>query len=263
MVSCHNDRGGGYKPWEGTGKMRFLILAVLMVLLSACIAAGRNTGSLPASATIPALSPGISPGDTSTIAITTTVTSTPSLTPVPPSVILADFPLSVGATWKYSAEISYQDPIDYSKLVTWSGFITDKVVDREMTPDGKIVFTLHEDLKPTPPQDVWRQPGTYEYTIAGNGIFEDGIKIYLWPLSDHLVWKEYSDYGYDTHAKYTGIVSTPYGDLKGCYTFILQTNPDTSFDTFCPKIGFVEHSYIHHGTPQVEHFMLVSYQPGQ
>jgi hypothetical protein len=147
-------------------------------------------------------------------------------------------------------------------MVTWSGFITDRVVERKSIPDGTIVFTLQEDLQSTPPQDVWRQPRTYEYIIAGDGIFEDGMKIYQWPLSAHMTWKAFSDYGYDTHAQYAGIVSTPYGDLKGCYTFILQTNPDTSIDTFCPKIGFVEHSYRHHGTPQIEHYVLESYQPG-
>jgi hypothetical protein len=243
--------------------MRFIIFAVLTFLLSACIASGRDTGSLPASATVPASSPAISPGGTSTIAPTAVSTLTPYPTLVPPSLILADFPLSVGARWKYSEEISYQDPKDYNKLVSWSGFIMDKVVDKKTTPDGGIVFTLQEDLQPPSPDGVWRQSGTLEYTVSGDGVFKDDRKIYQWPLSDNMSWKAFSDFGYDTVASYSESVSTPYGELKGCYTFLTVTNPDTAFDTFCPKIGFVEHSYSHHGTPQVEHFMLVSYQPGQ
>ena len=244
---------------------RFFIFAVLVVLLSACIATSRNTGSVPASATIPAASPEISPGASSTIAPTATPTllPSPSSTPVPSSIILADFPLSVGATWKYSAEISFQDPNDHTKLVTWSGSITDKVVDRKITSDGGIVFTLQEDLKPNPTEGVWRKSGTYEYIVSSDGIVEDGWKIYQWPLSDDLTWTTFTGLIYKTFVKSIAIVNTPYGDLKGCYTFLLQTNPDTTIDTFCPKVGFVEHSYMHHGTPQNEHYVLVSYQPGQ
>ena len=108
---------------------RLFLFALMTVLLSACIASGRKTGSMSVSATIPAAAPEIFPAAASTITPTLTLALPPSPTPVPPTLILADFPLSVGANWKYSAELSYQDPKDYAKQITWSGFIMDKVVD--------------------------------------------------------------------------------------------------------------------------------------
>jgi hypothetical protein len=182
----------------------------------------------------------------------------PSPTPVPPELILADFPLSQGATWYYTAEISYQNP-----LVTWSGRYILSVIDEETTPDGRIIFTLQDELEPTPPQGVWRQPQTYEYIISGDGIFRGETKIFQWPLSDMLMWETMPGTNQGIVARYIGDVDTPYGMLTGCYNLTFTTNPDTSIKTFCPGVGYVEHSYNHHGTPQIEHFLLIDYVPGQ
>ena len=235
----------------------------MAVLLSACAQPSRTAESFPTLTRIMTALPTTIIRSASTISPTETPILPASPTSVPPALILADFPLSLGASWKYSAEITYQGPNDYTKDVTWSGFITDEVIDQKTTPGEKIVFTLKEDLEPTPPQDVWRQSRTYEYTVSGNGIFEGKMKIYQWPLSDRLIWKSIPDFGYDMNADYVGDVETPYGTLKGCYEFRIVTNPDTSIDTFCPRVGFVNHSYMHHGTPQIEHFVLVAYKSGQ
>jgi hypothetical protein len=169
----------------------------------------------------------------------------------------------VSATWQYSAEISFEDSNDNTRVGTWSGFITDQVIAKNVALDGSIIFTVNENLDPAAPQDVWRQSGTYSYAVSGDGIFKGGIKIYQWPLSDNLSWEALGDLGYSMDASYVGNVDTPYRKLNGCYVFILATLPDTSIDTFCPGIGFVEHSYTHNGTRQEEHFTLLSYVPGR
>lgn len=242
---------------------RWFVLVIIGVLLSACDGSGGNTTAPPVRETMPDVSTAISPETTSTIAPTLTPTFPPSPTPVPTSLILADFPLSVGATWKYAAEITYQpDPQDYTRPVVWSGFITDKIIDRMDWSERGIAFTFEEDFKPTPP-DGSSQPTDFEYRVSGDGIFLDDMKIYQWPLSSKLSWMTSSIFGNIVNVKYVGAVNTPYGELKGCYTFLLQTSPYTTIDTFCPGTGFVERYYVYHGTFDEAHLVLVSYKPGQ
>jgi hypothetical protein len=238
----------------------FTVLSIL-ILLSACVAKNQGTLPSPTSANLPA----IESAQKGALAVspTYTLSPVPSMTPSTLLSIMADFPLSPGATWKYAAEISYPDPANPSQVATWSGFITDKVTGQKTTPDGSLIFTIQQDLEPTPPQEVWRQSSTIEYTLTGDGVYDGRRKIYQWPLSDHSTWKAFADIEYLVNSDYLGDVETPYGKLSGCYGFLLATNPDTSIDTFCPGIGFVEHSYQHHGTPQFEHYVLVSYTPGQ
>jgi hypothetical protein len=212
---------------------RLFIFSTLMALFSACTTSSSGTEIFPTS------------------------------TSVPSSLILADFPLSVGTIWKYAAEISYQDPNVYTLTGVWSGSITDTVIDEKMAPEGRIVFTLQEDLQPPPPEGVWRQSRTFDYIVSGNGIFEGSMKVYQWPLLDYWSWEAIAGFGNNMHASYIRAVYTPYGVLKGCYQFLIDNNPDTSIDTFCPGIGFAEHIYRHHGSPQVEHYVLVSYTAGQ
>lgn len=213
---------------------RIFIIPSVAVLLLACSISGKSTA---------------------------TPVPTPTSTPSPS--ILSEFPLALGATWKYSAEISYQSPITYTQVATWTGVITQKVIDQKTTSDGKLIFTLQENLEPTPPEGVWRRSRTLKYTVWGDGVFEGSLKIYQWPLSDGLSWKDNPDFGYDLRAEYVGDVDTPYGKLKGCYRWQIRTNPDTSLWTFCPGIGFAEYIYQHHGTRQIEHDALMFYAAGQ
>src|SRR5664279_5048388 len=108
---------------------RFFILSIMVVLLCACAQSSSTSESFPISTRIITALPTIKIRSTSTITPTETSGLSASPTSLPPALILADFPLSLGASWKYSAEITYQDPHDYTKDVTWSGFITDKVID--------------------------------------------------------------------------------------------------------------------------------------
>jgi len=221
---------------------------------------------MPASVTPMPVIPTTTPLETKPPTMTPTQSPTilPSPTTVPPALILNDFPLAIGATWIYSSVVAYQNPDDFDLLLTWNGFITDTVIDENTTPDGRLVYTLQEDMAPIPPQGVWTQPGTYEYIVSGDGIFRGDIKIYQWPLpSDHVTWEAFPDSGYVMNVNIIGNVDTPYGELNGCYQFFLATHPDGTVDTFCPGIGFVEHFYQHRGTAQIEHFVLVSFIPGQ
>jgi putative hemolysin len=197
-----------------------------------------------------------SPGDSLNVP---TATETPS---EKSAALPAAFPLAVGASWKYSAEISYQDPADATRLVTWTGFITDTVTASSTAPDGSMVFTLQEDMQPLPPQQVWRQPRAFEYTVSTDAVLDGERKILQFPLADGSQWEWMPAGGYQVSASFMGNVSTPYGELEGCYSILLVTNPDTTQDTFCPGTGFAAHSYQHHGTPQNETLILVSYTPG-
>ena len=238
---------------------RFVFAVFVMVILSACSEANQNIQVLPSSTIVP------SPTNTQieTPIITPSETQSISPTAVPSSLILAEFPLAMGTTWKYSAEISYQDPNDYLKLLTWVGTVTDKIIDKKVEPDGRIVFTVEEDLQPKPPEQVWRQSRTFEYTVSGDGVFQGSMKVYQYPLEDNPTWQAFSDFGYEVIAHHIGEVVTPYGKMDNCYTFLIATNPDTSIDTFCVGIGFVEHSYRHHGTPQDEEFVISSFTLGE
>ncbi len=183
---------------------------------------------------------------------------------MPESLIFADYPLALGATWIYSATIDYQKPNTFDQVISWRGLITDTIIDEYTTFGGNIVFTLQEDMNPPIElQGVHRQPATYAYVVSGDGIYKDGIKIYQWPLSDHVSWEAIPGLGYEMEVNFIGNIDTLYGELKGCYQFFLVTNPDSTVDTFCPGIGFVDHYYQHHGTVQIENFVLVDYRPGK
>lgn len=234
--------------------VRWVVIFIFVAFtLSACVTSNPTTDVLPSSTAFQ-FPTGTQKSASKVI---------PSETPSPNSQIFADFPLVKGTIWKYSAEISYQDPNDYSKLVTWTGLIIDKVIDKKITPDGKIIFIVQEDFEPLPPKDVWRQPRTFEYMVSGNSVFEGSMKIYQWPLEDNMKWKTFSDFEYEMIAQHVGEVNTPFRKLNNCFVFIIATNPDTSMETFCTGIGFVKHSYRHHGTPQNEKFVLSAFTLGQ
>ena len=240
--------------------MRYVISSILLtIMLSACTGTSEDIKTLPLST----ITPSPTNTDLATPTIQASETPLPSSTPVPFPLILADFPLVLGTTWEYSAEISYQDPNDYMKLLTWKGTITEKVINKKIEADGKIIFTIQKDLEPTPPEQVWRRSGSFEYTVSGDGVFEGNMKIYQYPLEDNMKWKAFSGFDYEMLAQPIENVNTLYGELDNCYVFITATNPDTSIDTFCKGIGFVEHSYRHHGTPQDEKFVLSSFILGQ
>jgi hypothetical protein len=241
---------------------RKYLLPLIIVLLSACVYSGGKVKISPSNTNIISTSSKMFQSATPTLITPETSPFSPSPTPVPPKLILSDYPLKINAIWKYSAEISYQDPNNEARIVTWSGYISDKVVDKKATLDGGMIFTLQEVLEPTPPREVWRTSSTKEYTIMGDGIFEGNIKIFQWPLSNKLTWKVSPNLDLYIVANYIGQINTSYGELNGCYSLIFATNPDTTIDTFCPSIGFVKHSYMHHGTVQIEDFDLLYYDPG-
>ena len=93
-------------------------------------------------------------------------------------------------------------------------------------------------------------------------IFQASEKIIQWPLADKMSWTTWPDFEYQTEVSYQGDVETPYGLLKDCYQVFILTGPDVQIEMFCPGVGFVQHAYHHFGTPQDEHFELVSFEPG-
>ena len=224
-------------------KIQVFVVTVLLVL-SACTVSAETAH------------------DPAALPVAATPTALPSETPASLPSVLAVFPLSTGAAWKYTAEIEYQDPDNLQETLTWTGMIIVSVVDQENTPDGKIVFTLKEDLDPTPPQDVWRQSCSFEYIADGGEIYEGSEKIVQWPLTDKMSWITWPDFEYQTEVSFTGNIETPYGNLEDCYQISILTGPDIQIKVFCPGEGFVHHYYHHFGTPQNERFDLVSFEPG-
>jgi hypothetical protein len=223
------------------------ISTALLALLIACAVVPPAVVTLPAPARRAAPTEAPLPAEVPTFA-----------PPAPPSSMFSAFPLAPGAVWTYSAQITYQDPNDLTKITAWVGVVRDTVLDKKAAADGSVVFTLQEDMQPAPPQGSWRQPSTFEYTLSAGGATRGRVKIIQWPLSDGLSWKSTPDFPNTVDA---GYVST--GELKDCYVLTQETNPDITVDVFCPGTGFVEHTYMHHGTPQVEHFVLTAFQPGQ
>jgi len=239
---------------------RILVFAWILVFFSGCSPSSKGTEIFPTPTGLP--SSILTPEADDKTAPSITPLPVSSLTPLPSPQILTDFPLALGAAWKYSAEISYQSPNDPTLPAVWSGIITDTVIGEKTNADGTLVFTIQEDMQPVPPQDVWTQPRIYEYLVTGDAIFEGGRKIFQWPLADGLTWKPFIDGAYEVTANLIGNVETPFAELNGCFGILLATLPDTLMDTFCPGVGFVEHSYQHNGTLQTEHFILVSFTSG-
>jgi hypothetical protein len=221
---------------------RILFITFVMLMISACMDSKTNTEAFP----------------------TQTLSPSATSTPVPSSLILADFPLAIGTTWKYSAEISNQNPAEGAQVVKWSGSITVEVVETNVNSDGDIFFTLHQELEPRPSQAIWRKPDTYYYTLSGDGVFQDRAKIYQFPVSDNASWYLRSDFSFNRwYAKYIGNVEVPYGKFEGCYVFDIDTNTDAALETFCSGVGFVKHEYVHHSGLRHEKFVLISYKPSQ
>jgi hypothetical protein len=250
---------------------RFVYTIFVMVALSACKEVNQNIKKSPSST---AFSPPTSTQmATSTISPSETPLSVPSLTPVPPSLILADFPLKVGATWKYSAEISFPDPEKSGETVKWTGVSVRKVVNMKISAEGKISFDLQEYLEPKPPPEYamylpLQRP--YDYTIAEDGIYEFygsmfRGKIFQYPLYDGLSWIRWTDWDISTNVmQIEGEVITPYQKLNHCYRITTQASNYIMEDVFCQKVGFVIHRYKSIALPQDNSDLeLVSYESGQ
>lgn len=240
----------------------FIISAFAIIILSTCSGISKDVQVSPSLTT---------PVPTHTKAVLPKITAPkiplllPSSTPVPLSIILADFPLAVGTTWKYSAEISYQESKDYMKLLKWTGTITYVVVDKKIEQDGKVVFRVQQNLEPKPLEPlVWvLEWEFFNYTIERSVVIEGNRKIYQYPLEDNVRWYAVDGFNDETIVQSVESVNTPYGRLDNCYMLSTTSNSDTLIDVFCKGIGFVKHSYTHHGTPQDAKFILSSFTLGQ
>jgi hypothetical protein len=181
------------------------------------------------------------------------------------SALLDDFPLELGATWKYAASISYQDPKDSSALAVWTGIITRKVVDKKIISGDKITFTIEETLEPNPPQGVWRISNSHEYAVEGNGVYYQGnsAKIYQYPLSDNLSWAVFQDSNLPLRVQYIGDVTTLYGTLHECYLLTIFSKIDLKEDVFCSGFGFVESNFRSFNGVQTDVLELISFESGK
>lgn len=238
-----------------------LLIILIPLLLASCGGINQNTTGMPESTNIPIPTIGQDNNPSSAPIVTSNSIFTP--TPDSSAKVLTDFPLAVGATWIYSADISYQASNDPSEMNTWTGVITDKIIDKQTLQDGQIVFIVQESMEPPPPTEVWRQPDLFTYTVLGNMVYKNDLKIFEWPIVDEMHWAAFTGLEYEVLVKQTGEVDTLSGIYNDCYNLVLATTPDTTTDTFCQGIGFVKHSYQHHGTRQIENLTLASFSPGE
>ncbi len=244
--------------------------ALILILLAACTGPGPSQApALPPSATfIP--SAAVTPPVTQTMTQTMTPQSSPTRTPQPSaapyptsaslSSILAVFPIKIGTLWKYSVEIKYVDPISYTQTATWTGIITETVVDQAVQEDGSLIFTSKIETDSPLPEGVWNRVDTKEYVVSGESVYSGG-EILRWPVPESLSWPWAAGYTWDAHL--IDDLETPYKKLAGCYEIWLYTNSDTTVNTFCPGIGFARYLYHHHGSVQDEDWILIDFVAGK
>ncbi len=250
---------------------RKLIILILTVMwLSGCVSIQSTpepsiTPGNPATST-PTITQSATPRPTATITLTRkpTWTLTPSLTPVPPELMLTEFGLALHTTWTYSVGVSYLRPDSDTELDSWAGTVTVRVTDQTTDPAGNLVFTVIQEVDPSPPSQVWLGSRAWEYIVAENGISEsDFMKVYQWPLSNDAEWKAFDSSNYVWKVNSEDEVVTSFAKYADCFQLRLDTMPDTSISILCPGIGIVKKSYYHHGEPQIEEWELQSYTVGE
>jgi hypothetical protein len=252
-----------YKGYNRDMKTKIALLCVL-ILLAGC---GRLGGEVSATGQPLSSTAVASPSPTPFQAPPTgeaspTAAATP--TGVPPGMIITDYPLVLHAAWVYSAEIKVENPNDQNNPIQWNGTLTETIIGEESRADGTIVFSIQRDMWPAPPPELWTQPGIIMTRVQGDGVYSGAGKIYQWPLLDGAAWDMSPEgTGYFWQVTALALVQVPYGELHNCFTLTLGTNPDTTVNTFCPGVGFVEHVYFHHGSLYEEHFVLVEFRAGK
>ena len=154
-----------------------LILLFALAALPACAPSTRD--------------PGVLPPPTLTSAPAETPLPAPTSTPVPLAQILADFPLALAVHLDlFGADLLCRPcrSLEGAHL----GGRADRQSDRpEIHSGGGDRVLRAGGPYSKPPEQVWRQPGTFEYTVAGDGVYVGDRKVYQWPLEDNLMWRSF------------------------------------------------------------------------
>lgn len=210
----------------------------------------------------------------------TPAAATPSLaqTPAAGETILAVFPLGGGAAWTYHAVIDTQTGTA-SEVEHWEGEISAAI--GEALIEGAHTF-FRVDWSGDPISRV--QPdGARYYAPLGGALYEadseataraligaDGAsyetaQVMAWPVSVGDVWGDpalVAQGGIQNVwqvIERAGVVQVPAGTFNDCTILAFVTNPDRSFRTFCPGVGFVRYEYVHNGTIHNEVWELISF----
>jgi hypothetical protein len=235
-------------------------------------------------------SPTQKPEPTPTPSPSSPTPTTNAFTPTP----LADFPLSLGTTWVYSA--THYDTYD-TERITATYIITETIVDTQTRPPYFATQIVQDTTLVTPSDNLagkdWQQhylagPGgsnSFWYVISGTQVYEqteldwteiistEATLAYIFPLTLGDRWypdpwqrQEFPDFEvfpgtrtvYDLAER-----QVPAGTFQDCFEIITFYNGGSPRSWFCPGLGTVEREYHHVGTPFGHITVLISFSiPG-
>lgn len=198
-------------------------------------------------------------------------------TAAPGSSILNVFPAAAGTSWTYHAVIDDQ-------AAAWEGEIT-ATISQTAAEGAHPIFQVDWTGDPA----SWVQPQSARYLVpldaalfevdseetartliqAGGAGFETS-QILTWPVTAGQMWGDPAVLAQpDNAGTYVWVVTellpevqVPAGTFRDCAVLAFVTNPDRTFRTFCPGVGFVRIEYVHHGSLHTETWELTSYQAG-
>jgi hypothetical protein len=203
-----------------------------------------------------------------------------------------DFPLALGNTWVYSG--TFYQGSNPTTILTATYVVTESVVDILHSDLGEytiIQIARDENLRSCPTEwqtrpDNWcdrlaiYEPEYYWYVIDGatlyrqellasHRLFERGNRELLFPIAEGAQWyinhtMAQAHPNYDVNSMLRKVISEgaytiPAGDFEKCFQMMTVIGGNTSLLHYCPEVGFVERSNIHHGTPFGTHEVLIAY----
>jgi hypothetical protein len=120
---------------------------------------------------------------------------------------------------------------------------------------------------------VVRETGIYKATRSNyaleiaraNAVIDPAYM--TWPLKDGKSWGDPAmtsrgDGMYVWLIVAVETVNVPAGAFQKCFKAAMYTNPDTTFEWFCPGKGLARYEYHHHGSVDDEVWQLASFEPG-
>lgn len=189
------------------------------------------------------------------------------------------YPLSLGATWVYSATIDYQEN---SHLLHWSGTITETITNVSLQGDARI-FEAEKIATPAVNSN-WIRPRRYvlmadrlfdlsrdhdlDKLVAARGQGFDGVLALMWPLTVGQRWGDAQfmargDGWYVWQVEEQESVGTEKGNLADCYRVVFRTNPDHTMVWYCPGVGPARREYHHHGSVFDQVWALREFRAGR
>lgn len=187
-----------------------------------------------------------------------------------------DFPLALGSTWTYQ-ETRYEG-VPITEILTATHVTTETIVDIKSIASYQIV-EVHRDesaempiFAPPSRRDEPLRPAAssnYWWLVRGNDVFlqegapnlakaDEALLKYVFPLKAGAKWFQVGSALPREVIRLDSVV-TPAGRFQNCFSLREEWAGATFLEWFCPKVGIVESSGDHHGTPFGGRKVLTSY----